>query len=76
MSTTTRQFAAIVRRRTSTFPCRMGVYFDCTAHGGGYYRAVGVPGAIVINSTTGTMLDLRSGEIYHDARFEAAKEAA
>lgn len=66
-TTADREFAPIVRRRTSFFPCRMANFFDCSRWGGGYVR-LGGPGAVVINSH-GQVLDLRTGEVRLDSRF-------
>lgn len=65
--------APVVRRRTSTWPSRMANYFDCTQWGGGYFRLGGGPGAVILNGQNGTMLDMRSGEVYHDERFKATE---
>ncbi|UUZ75483.1 hypothetical protein LP414_27595 [Polaromonas sp. P1(28)-13] len=70
-----RSFAPVVTRRGSIFPFRNGRYFDCSAWGGGLFRLSGGPGACVLNSQTGTMLDIRSGEIYTDERFAATSPA-
>lgn len=59
--------APVVRRRTATFPSRLASYFDLTQWGGGYMRVTGVPGAAVIKGDI--LVDLRSGEVYRDARF-------
>lgn len=62
-------FARVVTRRGPSFPFRNRRYFDCSPWGGGYCPAEGALGAVVLNER-GMMLNLRSGEVYHDARFD------
>ena len=69
-----RTFAPIVQRRTSTWPSRMASFFDCSQWGGGLTRLNDAPGAIVLNRATGMMLNIRTGEIYTDARFASGPE--
>lgn len=60
--------AAVTRRRTPTWPARWAAYFDCTPWGGGYVRIQGARGAVVLSP--GVLLDLRTGEVYQDERFQ------
>ena len=64
------EFAPRVRRRTPTRPSRMATYFDCTAFGSGFFRCQGGPGAVVLNKS-GQVLDIVSGKVYFDARFQS-----
>lgn len=63
------EFAPRVRRRTA-WPSRMASYFDCTAFGSGLIRCQGGPGAVVLNKS-GQVLDIVSGKVYFDARFQS-----
>lgn len=64
----TQQYAKTIVRRGPSFPFRNRRYFDATPWGGGYIPAEGIPGAVVLNDK-GELLNLRSGEVYVDARF-------
>lgn len=73
---TAKTFAPVISRRTATWPTRMARYFDCTQWGGGYHRLQAARGAVVLNRTNGTMLDIDTGEVYVDERFIETKEEA
>lgn len=59
--------APIVRRRSSTFPCRMTSYFDLTQWRGGFMRVTGAPGSAVLPG--GVTFDMRTGVVSRDSRF-------
>lgn len=69
MNVGARVLAPIVQCRTPTWPNRMANYFDCSQWGGGLVRLDDAPGAITLNLATGTMLNIRTGEVYTDERF-------
>ena len=59
--------AGTVRRWTPTWPSRKATYFDFSPWGGGYLRLTGAPGAVVL--APGVLADIRTGQVYRDARF-------
>ena len=67
-----KQFAPVVTRRQSAFPCRIARYFDCTQWGGGFVRVGMARGAVVLHGDT--LLNLSTGEVYTDARFGAEQK--
>lgn len=69
MANQTIGYARTVKRRTSTFPSRLALYFDFTPWRGGYVRAFNNgPGAVVL--APGICADLQTGRVYKDARFD------
>lgn len=62
--------APIVRRRTSTFPSRMALYWDLTPWGAGFMRASNAgQGACIINHREGIMFNMQTGHVYRDSRL-------
>jgi hypothetical protein len=62
-------YANIVVRRGPIFPFRNRQYWDLTPYNAGYVPVTDSPGAIVINNN-GLMLNIKTGKIYHDPRFD------
>lgn len=63
-------YAPVVIRRSASWPCAKGPYYDLTAWKAGYVRKTNLPGAIVMpGNKEGMMLDLATGEVYKDTRF-------
>jgi hypothetical protein len=69
MNASSKVFAKLVTRRSYVFPFRNRRYLDCTSWGGGWIAYEGAPGAAVIDEAKGLLVNLRTGEVYVDARF-------
>lgn len=67
-------YAKCIKRRTPTFPSRTAWYFDFSPWGGGYLQCGNGPGGIILRDD-GTCADIRTGEVYHDARFDTTVQS-
>jgi hypothetical protein len=67
--------ARLVTRRGPCFPFRNRLYWDCTAFGAGYVACSGGPGAAVLDDTKGLLLNLSTGAVYNDSRFNAPQNS-